>query len=208
MTGAVVVVGVLAQVVVWRLIGRGRLPFWPATTATFAALGIASLVAGDPGCCREMAVVAACAVGAVSGLALYGATRLVVDAATKQPPLREAVADVYGRERETAFASALTLTLLVAVPGEELFWRGLVLPEVGRATTSTVGALLAWAAAVGVGAAWVSLPLLAGAAVGGALWTVLAVWSGGVAAPVSSHLIWTGLMLVWPPRAAREKVPS
>ena len=41
MRGAVIVVGVLVQVVVWRLVARGRLPFWPATATTFAALGIA-----------------------------------------------------------------------------------------------------------------------------------------------------------------------
>jgi len=207
MTGAVVV-GVVAQVVVWRLVVRGRLPFWPATAATFAVIGIASLLAADRSCCRETAVVMASAVGAASGLVFYGATRVVVDAATRHPSLRGGVHDVYRRSRETPFAWALALTLVIAVPGEELFWRGLVLPELSRATTSTAGALLTWVAAVGVSAAWGSIPLLAGAAVGGALWTAVAVWSGGIAAPIASHLVWTGLMIVWPPRAGREKVPS
>jgi membrane protease YdiL (CAAX protease family) len=58
-----------------------------------------------------------------------------------------------------------------------------------------------------VSAAWGSLALFAGTVVGGALWTGLAVWSGGVAAPIASHLAWTGLMFVWPPRAARDMVP-
>jgi len=208
MTGAVVIVGVAAQVIVWRLVVRDRLPFWPATAATFAVLGIASLVTGDPSCCREMEAATAVGLGLVSGLAFFGATRVVVDVATRQPSLYRAVHDVYGRSRETRFVSALALTLVIAVPGEELFWRGLILPELSRATTSTGGAFLTWAAAVGVSAAWGSAPLLAGAVVGGALWTVLATWSGGVAAPLASHLVWTGLMLVWPPRAARERVPA
>ena len=36
MPWAVIVVGILVQVVVWRLVARGRLPFWPAMTTTFA----------------------------------------------------------------------------------------------------------------------------------------------------------------------------
>jgi membrane protease YdiL (CAAX protease family) len=208
MTEAVVAVGVVAQVIVWRLVVRDRLPFWPATAATSAVIGIASLVAGDPSCCREVEVAVASGVGVASGLVFYGATRVVVHLATRHPPLHGAVADVYRRSQETTFATALALTLAIAVPGEELFWRGLVLPELSEATTSTIGALLAWAAVVAVNAAWASAPLLAGAVVGGALWTALATWSGGVVASVASHLVWTGLMLVWPPPAARGKVTS
>jgi uncharacterized protein len=208
MTEAVVAVGVAAQVIVWRLVARGRLPFWIATSMTFAVIGIASVLAGNPHCCRETAAAAASVVGVASGLVLFVATRVVVDIATRHPLLHGAVGDVYRRSHETRFVTALALTLVIAVPGEELFWRGLVLPELGEATTSTTGALLSWAAAVGVNAAWASAPLLAGAVVGGALWTGLAAWSGGVVAPIASHLIWTGLMLVWPPQAARDKVPS
>ena len=207
MPEAVLVVGALAQVIVWRLVVRGRLPFWPATATTFAAIGIASLLSGDPNCCRE-SVAAASLAGVVSGLVLYGATRVVVDLATRHPLLDRAVADVYRRSEETPFAVVLVLTLLIAVPGEELFWRGLVLPELRDATSAVTGALMTWTAAVGVSAAWASAPLLAGAVVGGALWTGLAWWSGGVVAPIASHLLWTGLMLVWPPHAARDMVPS
>jgi len=208
MPEAVLLVGALAQVIVWRSVVRGRLPFWPATATTFAAIGIASLLSGDPNCCRESDVAVAFLVGVGCGLVLYGATRVVVDLATRRPNLHRAVAGVYRRSEETPFALVLVLTLAIAVPGEELFWRGLVLPELRDATSAVTGALMTWAAAVGVSAAWASAPLLAGAVVGGALWTGLAWWSGGVVAPIASHLAWTGLMLVWPPHAAREMVPS
>jgi membrane protease YdiL (CAAX protease family) len=208
MPEAVVVVGVIAQVVVWRLVVRDALPFWPAVASTFALCGIVSLLAGDPRCCAERDVLDASVVGLASGLVLFGATRIVVDLATRWPSLHGSVADVYLRSRETTIATAFVLTLVIVVPGEELFWRGFVLPELGELTTSTAGALLAWAAAVGVNAAWASAPLLAGAVVGGAVWTGLAAWSGGVVAPIASHLAWTGFMLLWPPRAARGKVPS
>jgi membrane protease YdiL (CAAX protease family) len=208
MPEAVVVVGVMTQVVVWRVVVRDALPFWPAVTTTFALVGIASLLAGDPRCCPETGLLDASGVGLASGLLLFGATRVVVDLATRLPSLRGAVAGVYRRSRETTIAAAIGLTLAVAVPGEELFWRGLVLPELREMTDATIGGLLAWATAVGVNAVWASAPLLAGAVVGGAVWTGLAAWSGGIVAPIASHLVWTGLMLVWPPRAARGNVPS
>lgn len=208
MPRAVLVVGVLAQVVVWRLVVRGRLPFWPATAATFALIGVASILIGQIEFCREIAVTAALGVGVATGVALFGATRLVVGLATRHRDLRRAVGESYRPLEETPFMVGLVLTLFVAVPGEELFWRGLALTELTDATSTAMGAVLTWAVAVGVNAAWTSLPLLAGAVVGGAVWTGLAVWSGGVVAPIASHFIWTGLMLLWPPSAARDKVPS
>ena len=206
MPEAVIVAGIVAQFVVWRMVARDRLPFWPTTAVTFTVLGIASLLTVDPSCCRETKVAVAAGVGIASGTALYGATRLVVGLATRNPRLDRGVTDVYRRTQETSFLIALALTLAIAVPGEELFWRGLVLPEAQETTSSTTGALLTWAAAVGVNAAWASAPLLAGAVVAGALWTWLATWSGGVVAPLASHLVWTGLMLSWPPLADRAKV--
>jgi membrane protease YdiL (CAAX protease family) len=208
MRAAVLVVGVLVQVVVWRLVVRGRIPFWPATATTFALIGMASLLAGDPSWCREKELGVASGVGVASGIVFYGATRVVVGLASRQPVLHAAVADLYRRSRETRFVAVLLLTLVVAVPGEELFWRGFLLPELRDATGSVTGAILTWAAAAGVAAAWASPPLLAGAVVGGALWTALGTWSGGVLAPIASHLVWTTLMLVWPPPAARDMVPS
>ena len=204
---AVLVVGVLVQVVVWRLVVRGRLPFWPSTATTFSLIGIASLLVGDPSWCRRQEFTAAAGFGLATGLVFYAATRVVVDLATRHAVLHRAVIDLYRRSRETRFVTVLVLTLAVAVPGEELFWRGFFLPELRDATGSVTSAILTWATAVGVSAAWASPPLLAGAVVGGALWTVLATWSGGVLAPIASHLAWTALMLVWPPPAARDMVP-
>ena len=207
MPWAIIVIGILVQVVVWRLVARDRLPFWPAITTTFAVLGIGSLLAGDPGCCRETTPATASAVGVSSGLLLFGATRVVVDLATRHHVIKRSVAAVYRREEEMSTLAVSVLTLAVVVPGEELFWRGVVLPELSASTSVALGAVLAWAAWVAVDATWGSIPLLAGAVVGGAIWTGLATWSGGVAAPVASHLAWTALMLVWPPRAAHDKVP-
>jgi uncharacterized protein len=207
MVAAAVVVGILAQVVVWRLVARDRLPFWPATVGTFAVLGIVSILVGEPSCCRDVAAVTALGVGAASGLLLYAATRLVVGAAARDAALGAQVVEIYRRSDEVRFATALAVTLAIAAPSEELFWRDLVLTELTASTSVPIGALAAWAVAVVVSVAWGSVALFAGSVVGGALWTGLAVWSGGVAAPIASHLVWTGLMFVWPPRAARDIVP-
>lgn len=206
MAEVVVLVGILAQFVVFRLVARDRLPFWLAVATTFAVLGVVSLFVGDPSCCSKTTVATASAVGAASGLVLFVATRVVVGLATRSDVIRRSVASVYRREEEVSTLAVSVLTLVIAVPGEELFWRGLVLPQLQDATSSTTGALLTWAAAVGVIAAWASAPLLAGAIVGGALWTGLAVWTGGLLSPLVSHLVWTGLMLAWPPLSDRAKV--
>jgi membrane protease YdiL (CAAX protease family) len=100
-----------------------------------------------------------------------------------------------------------TATVLVVVPGEELFWRGLVVPELGASMGGVPGTILAWLAAVAITALWADLPFLAAAVVGGAVWTALAAWSGGVVAPLASHLVWTAAMVAWRPGAARAKVP-
>lgn len=206
MPETLLVVGVLAQVVVSRLVALDRLRFWPATAATFAVLGLASLVIGDPSCCGATTVPIALGAGTGSALALYAATRVVIGLGTRQPGLRAAVAGIYRRSEETGFTAALVISLAIAAPGEELFWRGLVVPELRAATASVAGGVLAWLGYVGVNAASVSLPLLAGAIVGGAVWTWLALWSHGVLAPIASHVVWTGLMLTWPPPVGRGKV--
>ena len=207
MTEFVAVAGIVGQMVAWTVVRRERWPFWPATVVTFAVLGVASVLVGDIACCADVDAGLAIAVGLASGVLLYAATRAVVAVATIHPRLKEAVTGIYARSTETSRAAELAISLLVAVPGEELFWRGLVLPVLTDATDVAMGAVLAWLAGVAVIAVWLSLPLLAGAIVGGALWTGLAVWSGGVLAPFASHLVWTGLMLLWPPAAARDMVP-
>lgn len=207
MTEFVAVAGIVGQMIAWTVVRRERWPFWPATVVTFAALGVASVLVGDIACCADGGAGLAIGVGLASGVLLYAATRAVVAVATLHPRLKEAVTGIYARSTETSRAAELAISLLVAVPGEELFWRGLVLPVLTDATGVATGAVLAWLAGAAVIAVWLSLPLLAGAIVGGALWTGLAVWSGGVLAPFASHLVWTGLMLLWPPAAARDMVP-
>ena len=206
MIGPFLVVGVAIQAIAWLLVSLRRVPFWPTVTVTWLILGIVALAIGDPHCCEERGLVVALAVGGVSGLLFYAATRLVVTFASRWPLVAAAVDDTYARSGEVSRAVAWLATLAIVVPAEELFWRGVAAPWLVDATATVPGAALAWLAAVAVAAAWASLPFLAAAVVGGALWTALAVWSGGVAAPIASHLVWTACMIAWPPPPARAKV--
>jgi membrane protease YdiL (CAAX protease family) len=208
MTEAVLIAGSLLQGVAWRLVATGRTAFWQTSAATWAVVGLAAVLASPPACCDDAAAGAALGVGVAAGAALYAATRAVVAVATRRPGLAAAVGDVYARSRETSPAVLWAVTVLVVVPGEELFWRGLVVPELGASVGLVPGAVLAWLAAVAVTALWAELPFLAAAVVGGAVWTALAAWSSGVMAPLACHLVWTAAMIAWRPGAARAKVPG
>jgi uncharacterized protein len=203
MTAFVIGAGILLQVVAWRLIATGRVPFWPATSVTFAILGIVAVLVRSPGSTELSSLL----VGAGSGAALYGATRVVVAGVLERiPSFASSVSDVYERSEEVPGTAVWVLTLAIAIPGEELYWRGLVLPELQDVTSVAIGAGLAWLGYVAVNAVLRNLSILAAAVVGGALWTVLGSVRD-VGAAVASHLVWTSLMLLWPPRTARGKVP-
>jgi membrane protease YdiL (CAAX protease family) len=123
------------------------------------------------------------------------------------PSFASSVSDVYRRSQEVPGTAVWVLTLAIAIPGEELFWRGLALPELQDITSAAVGVDLTWFGYVAVNAVLRNLSILAAAMVGGAVWTVLGSVRD-VGAAVASHVVWTSLILLWPPRAARGKVPS
>jgi uncharacterized protein len=205
-TGPLVVLGVAIQAIAWRLVALGRAPFWPTVTGAWAMLGIGALAFAEPRCCADRGILEALAVGVASGLVLYAATRVVVTFASRWPVVASAVEDTYGRYAEISPAVVWAATLVVVVPGEELFWRGVAVPWFVDATATVPGAILGWLVSVAVVVAWANLPFLAAAVIGGAVWTVLAIWSGGVAAPIASHVVWTACMIAWPPPSARAKV--
>ena len=200
------VVAVAIQAIAWRLVALRRAPFWATVTVTWAIVGVAALAIGDPTCCDDRELPVALSVGIASGLLLYAATRIVVTSASRWPVVARTVEDTYARSGEASPAVAWAATLAIVVPGEELFWRGVATPWLVDATATAPGAALGWLVAVAVAATWASLPFLAAAVFGGAVWTALAIWSGGVAAPIASHLVWTACMIAWPPLPPRAKV--
>jgi membrane protease YdiL (CAAX protease family) len=172
----------------WRLIDARRVAFWPATSVAFAILGVAATLLRPPGTPGARSL----ALGIGSGIVLYAATRIVVRLLAPVAPFATSLIEIYRRSGEIPRPAVWLLTLALAVPGEELFWRGLVLPELQDATSVLLGAVLAWLGYVAVNA--ISRTFL------GSL--------EGVDSPLASHLIWTGLMLAWPPAVDRAKVKA
>jgi membrane protease YdiL (CAAX protease family) len=94
----------------------------------------------------------------------------------------------------------VALSVAIAAPAEELFWRGLFLAELQRALGGdAVAPVLTWAAGILASAPARNLAIWAGVAVTGAVWVWLSVRTGGVLAPAASHMAWTALMLAAPP---------
>lgn len=206
MAVVVMVAGALAEVVGWWLVStRGR-DIWRLMPVILGAMGMAAVIARPVVWSTDLAAAPALAVGLGAGLALYLATRAFVWVAVRWEPFRRGVAAEYGQAATVSLAVSLALSLLIMVPAEELFWRGLFQGRLGESLVASTAALLGWTAYVIANLPSRSLPIVAGAIVGGAVWAGLAWWSGGVLASLGSHILWTGAMLAFPPGAGRKGV--
>lgn len=199
------VVGAIAQLVGWRRAAVGRGTVWRVMPVVLAAMAVAAVAVHPPVAAAKVSHSRALGLGAASGLALFVATRAFVAIATRWQPFRSGVLSSYEEAATVPLATSLALSLLIIVPGEELFWRGLFQDHLQQSLGgAAAAALVAWLVYVGANLTSGSLPIVAGAVVGGALWTALAWWSGGVLAGLASHILWTGLMLALPPGAGRR----
>jgi membrane protease YdiL (CAAX protease family) len=206
----VLAAGIVLEIVAWRAVAAGRATIWRLMVGVFAVHGVAAAVVLPPVASGDAPLVTAVVAGAMSGVALWVATLAFVGVAVRWPPFHQAVTDRYARAAEVSLPVAVAISVLIAVPGEELFWRNLAQRRLG-VSSEALGAAAAWLGYVAVNAASGSLPFVAGAIVGGAVWTGLAWWSGGVVAGLVSHAVWTAMMLVRPPvsgRAAVEAAPG
>jgi membrane protease YdiL (CAAX protease family) len=210
--------GVAGSTLAWASIRRGRVSIWRAMPVLYTVLGAVALLLGDPRLADDprltgrgpddwWTVPAQIALGAGVGLLLFGATRLFVAIVRGWHRFAADTAAEYAQRRETSVWASVLLTL-VALAGEELYWRGLVQPGLGQVADGTwagpvVGASLAWAAYLVANLESRSLPVLAGAAVAGGVWAILPLWTGGIAASLCCHAVWTTLMLLLPPRVER-----
>jgi membrane protease YdiL (CAAX protease family) len=196
---AVMVAGFSAQAAAWWYLAFRRRDVWRVMTPVLAAMGFAALLVHRPAWTPRVDAAAAVGVGIASGLALYAGTRVFVTVVRPWETFRRHSIAVYAQQEGVPLAAALALSLVLSVPGEELFWRGLFQPELADALeSSALGALIAWAAYVAANVPSRNLAIVAGAVVGGAVWSGLGWWSGGPLAPLVSHLAWTALMISFP----------
>ena len=197
------VAGPIAVAAAWIAIARGA-SLWLVNGTLFPILGVASLLTGLVGVAApDGGPVEMLALGSVTGVVLYVATAAFMAVAGRWPPLARHTDAIYGNRGSISLAGALAVSLVLVVPGEELLWRGVVLPTLQLwLSPSPLVVALAWLAYVAANAASRSLPIVLAAVVGGAVWTALAAVTGGVLASLASHVVWTGLMLVRPPVGA------
>ncbi len=189
------VVGVIIAAGAWTaMFAPRREGFWTRAAVAAAAIAIYA-VAVDPGAIGHQLArrhwLGDVLVGLGSGAVLYavfwiGEQLLVIVV----PRLAEEVGDLYTVKRRGQ-AWFMPVVLLVAAPGEELFFRGFLWHRAGVA----IG--LAVYGAVHIPERKVILVLAA--LVGGACWGLLFSWTGGLVAPIASHLLWCFTIILWHP---------
>jgi membrane protease YdiL (CAAX protease family) len=203
---AVMVAGALAEFTGWWLVATGRADVWKLMPVVLGTMGIAVVLVRPPVAATGTEATTALLVRLGAGLTLYIGTRVFVWLAARWTPFRRDVLEKYGQAGQVTLRRSLVLGLAIMVPAEELFWRGLFQGRLADAVSPAAAALLAWLAYLAANAASRSLPIVAGAIVGGAVWAGLAWWSGGVLASLASHILWTGLMLALPPGVGRPAI--
>lgn len=196
---ALAVLGPLAVAGAWLVVRAGRTTVWTAMGITLGVLGVLSLLSGEPRVSGDRGAWFDLGVGAPAGVALYAATVAFLTVAGRWPLLARHAAELYGRRRGMSLGRALGISAAITAPGEELLWRGVVLGVLGSVFAPWTAGPLAWSAYVAANAVSGSVPIVLGAVVGGAAWTGLAVWTGGVLAGIACHVVWTGLMIARPP---------
>jgi membrane protease YdiL (CAAX protease family) len=210
--GVVVIVGIVAQTLAWRLVVRGR-DVWRTMPPLFTVLGVVSAVllpsiaARAPAADDGLGVSTQIVIGVVAGAGLFVATRIFVAVAGRFAAFARDTRDAYRLAGAIPTAAALGLSIVVAALGEEVFWRGLVYAVgVQRGLSVGVAGIVGWGLYILANRPSRLQPIIAAAVVGGALWTGLAWWTGGILASIVSHMLWTGLMLGLPPGPSRAEV--
>ena len=194
------IVGPLAVAGTWLLIRSGRVSLWIANGALMPVLGAASLLTGVVEASRLRAGAGwAVFLGLTAGAGLYAATVGFMAVAGRWPPLARHTESLYENRRAISLPLALVVSALLVAPGEELLWRGVVLGALREALGSSLALVMSWVVYVAANAVSGSVPIVLGAVVGGVVWTALAAMTGGVAAAVACHMVWTGLMVAFPP---------
>jgi membrane protease YdiL (CAAX protease family) len=199
MVALVMIAGALVEIAAWWAVSRRGISIWVVMGIALHTLGVAAIAVGEPSVSPSVNGGAAAAAGAASGLLLYLATRVFVAAIRPWRSFQRHSVELYARRAGLPLVAAIVLAAGVMAPGEELFWRGLFQTKLSVVLDDrTAGAAIAWAAFVAVNLPSRNLAIIAGAVVGGAVWSALAWWTGGVLASIVCHATWTALILGFP----------
>lgn len=149
--------------------------------------------------------VAAALVHFAVGHALFAAAARIV------PSLTRTALEVYQRSDSLPIWGQLLLGAVLTATLEEVFWRGAFTPmiaervrsrlpdELGRKRRGTALVLVSTAGYALFHVATLKIALIAAAALGGLVWGTLLLVTGSVGATMIAHVLWTGLMVLFPP---------
>jgi membrane protease YdiL (CAAX protease family) len=205
-TVALAVGGPILVAAAWAIVRMGRASVWTSMALCLGALGILSLLTGEVRSGGRPSPPALVVLGIGAGVALYLATAVFLSLVRRWTTLTRHAAALYARREGLPVVTVVVLAAGIIAGGEELLWRGVVQTVAAGAVGSLAGALLAWGVYVAANAVSGSLPIILGALVGGAVWTALALWTGGVAASLACHAAWTALMVALPPLPTEDRV--
>ena len=192
----VMIAGVLVEFAAWWAVSRRGISIWVVMGIALPALGVAAIGVGGPSVSPSVNGGAAAAAGAGAGVVLYLATRVFVAAVRPWRSFQRHSAELYARQAGLPLFAVIVLAAALMAPGEELFWRGLFQAKLSIVLDDrTAGGAIAWAAFVAVNLPSGNLAIIAGAVVGGAVWSALAWWTGGVLASIVCNATWTAPIL-------------
>lgn len=202
---ALAVGGPILVAAAWSVVRIGRASVWTSMALCLGTLGILSVLTSDVRTGERPSLPVLVVLGLGAGVALYLATAVFLSLVRRWTTLTRHSSALYARRGGLSVASAVVLAAGIIAGGEELLWRGVVQGAATGAVGSVAGALLAWGVYVAANAVSGSLPIILGAIVGGAVWTALALWTGGVAASLACHAAWTALMVALPPLPTEDR---
>jgi membrane protease YdiL (CAAX protease family) len=162
----------------------GSADLWTALVLSNAVLAVLGFFAGRP---RFRFNPFNLSIGALSAAALYGASSLALSFDAIAAP-----AAALFQWKGDHPPSYLLATIVIAVLGEELFWRGTAVPIDRRPVRAVLLGALCFAAAHIASGSW----LLVAAALGmGVAWGSLYVLTRDLTAPLVCHLLWDSWVL-------------
>jgi membrane protease YdiL (CAAX protease family) len=202
---ALAVGGPIVVAVAWTIVRVGRASVLATMAACLGSLGILSLLTGEVRAGARPSVPLMVVLGLGAGVVLYLATAVFLSWARRWKMLARHAAALYARRGGLSLATVIVLAAGISSGGEELLWRGVVQDVSAGALGNVTGAVLAWGAYVAANAFSGSLPIILGGIVGGAVWTALALWTGGIAASLACHAAWTALMVALPPVPTEDR---
>jgi membrane protease YdiL (CAAX protease family) len=204
-TVALAVGGPILVAVAWTFVRRGRASVWTSMALCLGALGIAALLTGEVRAGERPSLPVLVVLGLGAGVALYLATAVFLSVVGRWRMLARHAAALYAQRGGLSLGTVIVLAAVISAGGEELLWRGVVQGVSVGAFGKVAGALLAWGAYVAANFFSGSLPIILGGIVGGAAWTALALWTGGIVAGLACHAAWTALMVALPPIPTEDR---